>query len=662
MGTPPQAMHPFRSSEDWIELFKEAPCGYILTSPDGSILKVNDTLCDWLRFSKEEMEGKMRFQELLPIGDKMFYETRHIVLLKLHEQANELNYHLIDKEGNRKSVLLNSSQRKDKTGKVIAFQFIILPFSDRKKYELELLNAKKKSEEAVEAKSIFLSTITHEIRTPIHAIVNAGNILLKENPSPEQQELLEVINFSSNNLLELINSVLDLTKMEIGKAKVEESSFDICQLLRQLVQVYRPLALEKDVDFELSIPEEVPNLVMGDSAKIRQIFTNLIGNAIKFSQQGTIKLTLTLKEKIENKYIIRFELKDQGIGMSKQELEKIFDPFTQANNSIHQKFGGSGLGLSIVQKLLILLESDLSVDSKLGEGSTFTFDLSLQYAKEIKKKEDTFVVPKQIEDLSNIRILVVDDIFSNILIIKYYFKTWKVPFEYAASGKEAIEKIKKKDFNLILMDLNMPEMDGYETTKCIRSLSEEKYQKLPIIALSAYDASEIKFKVKRSGMDALIQKPFNANQLYQTIINYGKVSERQAIASVLINPVNKEDIMDENFSTKILCDFFDNDCDAIKEYFGVAIKELKVVLKEFIEVESNFSLEAYKFITHKNISLLSMFQLEELRTKMERATHNLLEGNKDQFLSLSQGIRATLLRLSQWMQAKIDQNEDICAK
>ncbi|MFL1897230.1 ATP-binding protein [Aquimarina sp. 2-A2] len=654
------ASTPYHSPKDWIDLFKEAPCGYILTAPNGRILKVNDTLCNWLKFLPEEMENTMRFQELLSIGSKLFYETRHIALLKLHDQANEINYDLKCKDGTSISVLLNSSQHKDGKGNIVAYQYILLPFSDRKKYEIEILNAKKASEEAVRAKSIFLSTITHEIRTPIHAILNAGNILLQEYSSQEQRELLEVINFSSNNLLELVNSVLDLSKMEVGKVKIEEAPFNIRGVFERLLQVYRPLALGKDVNFELIISETVPEIMVGDGGKIRQIFTNLIGNAIKFTQQGTIRLQLSLKATVEDRYIIHFELKDEGIGMSESELAKIFDPFTQANDTIHKNFGGSGLGLSIVQKLLNLLDSQLTVSSRLGEGSTFSFDLCLQRTLEEVKEEKTEEILERKEDLSHIKILVVDDIFSNILVIKHYFKIWNIPFEHVTNGEEALKRVQEKDFDLVFMDLNMPEMDGYQTTECIRALPEAKYMQLPIIALSAYDANDIKFKVKRSGMNGLVQKPFRANQFYQTIIEYVGTADKRAVHADPTIEVTRERTNHTEFSTKILCEIFENDCEAIQNYFEVVRIELTQVIEDFVKIETNFSLSAYRAAVHKNISLLTIFQLDALRSKMIIASQLLSDDRKQEFLHTSKEIRVALGQLADWIREQSNSKQSVC--
>lgn len=652
----------FQSPAAWIALFGEAPCGYLLTDPKGQILLVNDTLLKWLHYDRDEVEEKMRFQDLLPVGEKIFYETRHTILLKLQEQVNELNYNLIGKDGNRHPTLVNSTRHFNQAGEFIALQFVFFLFSDRKKYEQELLGAKVRSEQDAAAKASFLSTISHEIRTPIHAILNATQILVEDKFSAEQNELLQAIDYSSRNLLDLVNSVLDLTKMETGKVELNKQPFSVEDLMHQLLIIQQPLAQKKGIDFKLTLPEHLPKTVIGDEGRIRQVLTNLIGNAIKFTIEGRIELKVNILAKSEEAYTFQFVLSDTGIGISEDELTNIFDPFTQANQSIHQKYGGTGLGLSISLGILQLFESEMKVESKLGEGSVFAFELTMPVAKEVVKNEEPFNIYGDPKELAHLNILVVDDTYTNILVLKRYFELWGITSEYVLNGKAAIEKVKKQNFDLILMDISMPEMDGYETSRIIRSSAGEEFPQIPIIALSAFDVSEIIFEVKRAGMNDTLSKPFKAAQLYETLLKWAPSGKRISDSS---NKREKEMLSEEDlndhFSLKNICDLFDGDADAIKEFLKNVVIELNSDIKGLTIAKERKSMSAYRAAVHNLSTKVGWFNLQVVKEKIAEGKQSLKEGQKEKFESLCDEIASFLEKLMTWLQKIIDKDGLICA-
>ncbi len=644
----------FQSHDGWKSLFGEVPCGYLLTDPKGRIHTVNDTLLDWLQYDRNEMENKLHFQDLIPLGEKIFYESRHAVMLKLQNQVNELNYNLIGNDGIRRPMLVNSARRLNQIGEIIGLQFVIFSFSERKKYEEELLNAKKQSEEVAAAKSNFLSIVSHEVRTPIHAILNSIEILIQDTFSAEQNELLAVIHHSSSNLIDFVNSVLNITKMEVGNRVAIKEPFCIEYLLKQLLAIYHSFAQKKNVDFILNIPENIPNVVIGDKDSIRQILTNLIGNAIKFTSKGKIELNVNLLAISEETCTLQFVLKDSGIGISKDELNNIFEPFTQANQSIHQQFGGTGLGLSISKQLLHLLDSEMKVESELGKGSTFMFELIMPISKELVRNNESFKVSVQLDQFRHIKILLVDDTYSNILIIKRYFEMWNIPFEHVFSGTDAIITIQKQNFDLVLMDINMPEMDGYETTKMIRSLEGKKFQQIPIIALSAFKVSEIKFKVKRSGMNDILHKPFKAIQLFETITKWTPTQKMPDETSL---DIKKELVKKQRYdylSLNKICEFFDDDPAVIKDYLKTVLNELKVSIKEFTIAKEQYSQDIYCSVTHKNASNISMFNLHILKEKMSAGEEFLKNGQNELFVEQCNDIILFFQQFIDWIQKQID--------
>ena len=644
-----------QSPDERDALLTTIPCGYLLTDSKGKIYRANQVLLDWLEYTFEEVKEKIRFQDLLSFGERIFYETRHAVMLKLQPQVNELNYNLLGKTGERHSVLVNSARQLNEAGEVVAIQFVFFLFSDRKKYEQELINAKKQSEEAAAAKSSFMATISHEIRTPIHAILNAVEILNQDTFSEEQHELLQVIDHSSNNLLELVNSVLNITKIEAGNLAFRQKPFSIEHLTSRLLTIYKPLADRKNIAFKLSVEEAVPKFVVGDIGNLRQILTNLIGNAIKFTEEGGIELSVNFLGMEDENCLLQFVVKDTGIGISKEEVAKIFEPFSQANLSIHQNFGGTGLGLSISQKMLQLLQSELRVTSQLGEGSVFSFEVKLPISEPIAIRVTSDKITVQPDQFKHLNLLVVDDVSSNILIIQRYFDRWGIPFEKALSGQAAVEKMQTQHFDLVLMDINMPEMDGYEASRKIRQLAGEHFQKVPIIALSAFDAKDIEYEVKRSGMNDVLPKPFKSAQLHATVLRWTSPRQETDSPSSQDTLAAAVEPMSDVFSLDQIREIFEEDETEINNFLKVVMVELDESVEEFAAAKKAAVQSIYRSAAHKNASKLSLFGLTILQEKMTDGEKMLEEGPVEEFRKQCDEIIILLQQLNQQIREKLGQ-------
>ena len=350
----------------------------------------------------------------MSIGGQIFSETHHSPLLNMQGFVKELNYEITTKAGSRLPVLVNAVQKKDSNGHALFNRITVFDFSDRKKYELELMLQKQKAEAATEAKEAFLSTVTHEIRTPIHAILGASDLLRKNTPRPDQKELLDALQFSTENLLQLINDLLDISKLNSGLVTLEEKPFNLSELAKNLVLIFEPSAHKKGLKLQLEVDNDLSGYFIGDSLKIGRVLTNLLGNALKFTESGQISLIVE-KDILEGgKKGIRFTVNDTGIGIPANKLEAIFQAFTQANDAVHDQYGGSGLGLSICQRLLAMYGSRLEVTSTVGKGSTFRFTLLLSPYPHTLPKEG--VVIEEQKPLQNCKVLLVEDNASHILI------------------------------------------------------------------------------------------------------------------------------------------------------------------------------------------------------------------------------------------------------
>jgi PAS domain S-box-containing protein len=391
--------------------------------------------------------------------------------------------------------------------------------TEQKLFELELIQEKIKAENAVQAKQQFLSNMSHEIRTPMNAIVGFTNVILKTNLNDSQKQYLDAIKVSGDALVVLINDILDLAKVDSGKMTFEKVPFDLAECIHKIVLLFEIKLKEKKLKFNLYLDESIPNQIIGDGLRLRQIILNLLSNAIKFTDKGSISLDVKVLSQTKNKINIEFKITDTGIGIANEKLETIFNNFEQAHAETSANYGGTGLGLAIVKKLVKNQGGTIVTNSEIGKGSTFSFTLkfntnNLKHNLSKKTTENKMICQSDME-LKNIKILVAEDILLNQLLIKVVLGNFNFEVEIAENGKIAIEKMKTNQFDLVLMDLHMPEMDGFEATKYIR---EEMKSQIPIIALTA-DVIQIDVdKCFAVGMQDHISKPIDEALLYEKIV------------------------------------------------------------------------------------------------------------------------------------------------
>jgi CheY-like chemotaxis protein/two-component sensor histidine kinase len=341
-----------------------------------------------------------------------------------------------------------------------------------------------------------------------------GHLLMKDNPRPEQINHLKILRTASDNLLLLINDILDFSKIEAGKIELEELDFNLKHLVSEIKLANSVGAQERGNQIKLMIDSDMPAIVKGDSLRIGQILTNLVSNAIKFTKDGLINIEVMLKKMKGNEATVYFAVSDTGVGISKDNFDKIFSKFTQESSSITRQFGGTGLGLSITVKLLKLMHSEIKLESKLGKGSKFSFVLNFMVNH--NAIEETYDSPGNNFDLQQVKILLVEDTPFNVLYATQLIESWNATVDIAENGFIAVEKMKVNDYHLVLMDLQMPVMDGYTAAKSIREFNSH----VPIIALTASATSNIKEKTFAAGMNDYVTKPFNPDDFYQRIRKY----------------------------------------------------------------------------------------------------------------------------------------------
>lgn len=388
------------------------------------------------------------------------------------------------------------------------------------KAEVQLKLALRKAEEVAELKSQFLSNMSHEIRTPMNAVIGITGLLKQENPRPDQLERLNVLSFSAGNLMHILNDILDYSKMEAGKIELEGHAFRLPELLRNQHSGMLQLAREKNIELLLLLEPGLPERVSGDANRLIQVLNNLVNNAIKFTESGSVKIIVGQNGISDETVRVRFSIEDTGIGIPEEKLPLIFERFSQVSPESNRKYGGTGLGLAICSKLLELQNSQLEVHSTPGVGSRFSFELNFPVVENVAQEKEAQSITAGAGSLSHLKILLAEDNVINQLVASNIIERWGCRLDIANNGLEALEMVKQSDYDLVLMDLQMPEMDGYEATRQIRLLPGGKYHYLPIIALTASSIYEIQDQYIESGMNDFMRKPFNPEALHNMIVQY----------------------------------------------------------------------------------------------------------------------------------------------
>ncbi len=435
------------------------------------------------------------------------------------------------KDGKLTDVLFNGSVYKDEEENVLGVVVVARDITEQKIFENELIDAKqkaekatKKAEESNQLKESFLANMSHEIRTPMNAIIGFSDILYKRKLGTQEKEFVAIIKTAGENLLKIINDILDISKIEAGMMTFEENNFSIQETFKSLNTMMLGRAKEKNLELVFSCDEDVPDTLLGDETRLAQIIINLVGNAIKFTNEGSVQVHGKVSKMDEKNTLVEFSITDTGIGIPKDKLATIFERFQQAESHTTRKYGGTGLGLSIAKQLIELQGGKLAVKSKLDEGSVFTFFISYKNTIEIQTPLVQIEKKYDLDELSKLNILLVEDNQLNIMLISSLFSENNLKLQTAANGKVCIEMLKtkhdltksklSKNFDIILMDMEMPEMNGYEAVKIIRNKLKNN---VPIIAMTANAMAGEREKCLDLGMNDYISKPIDATLLFEKI-------------------------------------------------------------------------------------------------------------------------------------------------
>ena len=503
------------SEKKYRDLFNYSQAWICTHNLDGRLLSVNPAASLALDYTAGEMVGR-RLVEFIPEEDTTLYELNYLQPILQHGKSEGV-FRIKGKTGNI-IYLLYQNYKMDVPGiepYVIGFAQDI---SDRIKAERDLRQAKKITEEAAQAKELFLANMSHEIRTPMNGVLGIAGLLAKTKLDKQQQNYLQLIQESANNLLLLVNDVLDLEKIILGKLQFEHVVFSLAGRIDLCIQSFIYKAEEKGIGlvYENLLGEDL--VLLGDPYRLSQVMNNLIGNAIKFTETGAITIETRLIQKSGNEARIAFAVRDTGIGITESQLGLIFEPFMQAHVAISRTHGGTGLGLSICRELITMMGGVLKVESVAGKGSSFSFELPFAISSS-KLNQSTVAQDVNYQSLGSRYVLVAEDVELNQYLVRHIMESWGFTVDIVNNGREAVDMMQKNNYDLVLMDIQMPEMDGMEATRAIRQLSDPKKAAIPIVALTANALKGDSEKYLAAGMNDFLPKPFNEQKLFIIISN-----------------------------------------------------------------------------------------------------------------------------------------------
>ena len=482
--------------------------------------------------------------------------------------------------------------------------------TERKLFEQEIMKAREQAENSMKVREIFLANMSHEIRTPMNAILGFTRLLYESELTDEQRSFIDAIHFSGENLLVIINDVLDLSKIQSGKMTIEKTEFGIHEVLKGVISVMKPKTQEKGLKLISLIDPKIPSHLKGDPVRLNQILTNLISNAIKFTEKGSVTIEVNATAGKKNDMFLQFKVTDTGIGIPEDKLSLIFENFVQATADTTRKFGGTGLGLTIVKNLIELQEGEISVSSELGSGSTFTVHLPFERAD----MENNTTVSEELpgvgsfDELRDVRLLVVEDNAFNQLLVKKVLTKAGCRVDIANNGLEAIAYLKASKYDVVLMDVQMPEMDGYTATQYIREKLPRPLCQIPIIAMTAHAFDEDVNRCLAVGMNDHVSKPFKAEELYVKIIKCVGLAESANV--IVLN--TQSHAATSKIDLRPIYELSDGDSAFLNELIFVYDKQTPVFIEKLKGYTKSHNFEAIKAICHQIKSSYGLLGLAEL--------------------------------------------------
>ena len=652
-----EAEEALRRSEEHLQLIMQSAIDYAIFT-----LGMDRKITDWnvgaeriLGYKKEEILGRL--------GDILFTEEdrktepeQEMQKAKEKGHAENERWH-VRKDGSRFWGSGYTVPLRQESGEVRGFLKIMLDNTKRMQMEEALRQAKEEAERAAHAKEEFLAHMSHEIRTPLNAVVGLADLLLRHNSQPRQLENLQTLKFSAENLKMLVNDILDFSKIQAGKVMVEERDVHLKELLNSLQKAHQAPAAEQGNELRFQVDEQLPEIVRTDPLKLSQVMNNLLSNAVKFTKHGTVIVEVSLSRQKEDPPQMRqlwvtFSVRDTGIGIPSDKLATIFDTFTQADISTVREYGGTGLGLSITKLLLELMDSQIEVESEQGKGTRFFFTLPMRMGSPlVSPTQELASPPTEPTELGNLRVLLVEDVAVNRMMLNQFLQEWwRFTPDEANNGQQAVDMARQTQYDLILMDVRMPVMDGYQAAQAIRAL--ERYQRVPILALTADTMQEVEKHPEAACFTDVVTKPFDPADLQQKIRHHATHIPEQANASSGTSSNGQRDAAQRGAAQRIVSttdaaqrsniqedqsfnkatpssissldlqkveEVFDGNTELVEQFLEKAVAELTVLREAFPQAVAERNEASLDDLVHKATVLLDTLALPDVAILLERA-------------------------------------------
>ena len=535
--------------------------GLLEVAPDGRIIRANESFCEMSGFSCEELQGQDGGDLLLDREEKELMTARNTGRTEGKEDVYELR--VFNKNKETRYWLVSAAPLLGDDGEVHGSIGIHWDITEMKQLEFELKGARHKAEESSKAKAMFLANMSHEIRTPLNGIVGMAEQLAQSQLDADQRYFVDIMRSASSTLLSIINDVLDISKIESGKFSIETTPFNLNETIRRTLSIFGEKAKQTNVSLDIELMDDRGIMHLGDPHRLSQVLFNIVGNAMKFTQAGYVRVTSHLARGENDICLVSFSIEDTGVGMDMAYLTKVFEAFTQEDASVTRKFGGSGLGLSIARNIVHIMGGTIEIESEKGKGTRVNIRIPMRISNE-KTKQDIVEITDLQKSLKGLRILAVEDNELNRMVLQVILKKCEVVLTIAHNGQEAIDLIQQQEFDLVLMDVQMPVVDGLEATKYIRN---ELKMTIPIIGLSANAMREEAEICKEAGMNDYLVKPYSERVLVEIM----KKWSTEVMATESKKDGNE---VAEELDLSVLKQYVGNDIDALRDIVTGYLKHL----------------------------------------------------------------------------------------
>ena len=597
-----------RSEEKYRGILNNLELGVLEVDNNQNIVHAYERFCNMVGYTQDELVGRN--------AQLMFMPQEYYAVLDTEQEkrkiglAGSYEVQMIKKDNSRLWALISGAPIIDEHGQVTGSIGIHYNITERKLLEQELALAKQIADDARQAEKQFLANMSHEIRTPLNAIIGMSHLLFDTRPTRQQMEFIEVLKTSADFLHSLISDLLDMTKIEAGRIEMHPRPFHLAGLLRATQRVFQMKLENRPIEMDVMIDARITGDFIGDDVMLNQILLNLVGNAEKFTEKGCIQLTAKIKKQENDQCWIEFQVADTGIGIPDDKLGIVFQKFKQINPQGH-KHKGTGLGLAITKELIEIQGGTISVKSQEGEGSVFTFMLPYtQSAESTETGESAENRPVSDAILAQCNILVVEDNLMNQKYVSNLLNKWNITYTLASDGKKAVEEAKKQAFDLILMDIQMPIMDGYQASVAIRS-THNPNQHVPIVALTASAMPDHKNTALTVGMNDFLTKPFEPKQLYAVLQQYAVPRKTLPVAEPELPP---SDALDR----QQLSNIYNGDSEYAMDMFATFLSDIVPEFTVLAEKVSGQDWPMVARLAHKLKPTLGMVGLTNMQTMLRR--------------------------------------------